>query len=367
MGASNQSFFYKAEDLKETFRGDVFDPATGNMEEVTIPVYEPEQDLVKAVNLAIHLKRPLLLMGEPGCGKTRLAEAVAFEAYKKDYKKHYFEWYVKSTTKVREGIYFYDALRRLRMSQEGSLNQEIWEEEKAIMDELKEKGANTRQINKELENFYIKHGFIKKGPLANAFDASNELEKPSILLIDEIDKAEIDFPNDLLLELDKNKYYIAETDTYTEVKKELAPLIIITSNNEKELPSAFLRRCLFHYIKFPKEAILTTILKERFKEYEKSSNVAEGNLREKVIKAFTSIRDRLTLSLSEKNISTSELIDWYEVTLENLERKMVSEEEITKQLDRIIQKVKSEKVPIPDYQVLLKNLEALSTILPEEA
>lgn len=312
-----------------------------------IDPYFPDQSLVDAVNLARYLKRPLLLMGEPGCGKTRLAEAVAFEFHGPDYKNYLVPWYVKSTTKAREGIYSFDAIARLRST-------ELEKDPDVLRQQLQLEGT-------EKEAFFIKSGFLRKGPLSKAFDLSSE-KKPAILLIDEVDKADIDFPNDLLLELDKTAYYIPETETYTERNKADAPLIIITSNNEKELPPAFLRRCLFHYIKFPPEPQLRQILDGLFDK-------APDGLKDDSIQAFIMLRERLNQGLSQKKLSTSELIDWFDA-LQHQHQKALTFD--GKPLDQAIKQTidelakRSPKVPLPLHQVLLKNWESVLAILPEE-
>ncbi len=185
--------------------------------------YVASDDLRVAVNAAIALQRPLLIKGEPGTGKTVLAHEVA-----KAIKAPLIEWHIKSTTKAQQGLYEYDAVSRLRDSQLG---------DERVKD--------------------IKH-YIKRGKLWDAFTAA---ERP-VLLIDEIDKADIEFPNDLLLELDRMEFYVYETQEV--IKAEQRPVVMITSNNEKELPDAFLRRCFFHYIRFPDREIMTQIVDVHF-------------------------------------------------------------------------------------------------------
>lgn len=234
-----------------------------------------DDKLKTAVNMAIALKRPLLLKGDPGCGKTRLAEAVAYALYGADFDAHYFEWNIKSSSKVSDGIYTFDYIKRLRDAQLDQIN-------------------NTRHSD-EAGNY------IEKGALAKAFEAS-KTGKPSILLIDEIDKADIDFPNDLLLELDQKRFEIRELKQ--NIVAEEAPIIFITSNDEKDLPPAFLRRCLFHYVDFPNQTDLLKIVKANFTDF-------DDQILNKAIEHFEILRGRMQgNNNAEKRVSTSELIDW---------------------------------------------------------
>jgi len=221
--------------------------------------YVATQDLMLAVNAAITLKRPLLVKGEPGTGKTMLAEEVAGAL-----KLPLLQWHVKSTTKAQQGLYEYDAVSRLRDSQLGD------EKVKDI------------------------HNYIVKGVLWQAFTA----EQPVALLIDEIDKADIEFPNDLLRELDRMEFYVYETREL--VKARHRPLVFITSNNEKELPDAFLRRCFFHYIKFPDADTMQSIVDVHFPKLKKELLAA-------ALKNFYDVRNLPGL---KKKPSTSELLDW---------------------------------------------------------
>ena len=191
--------------------------------------YIATEDLKVAVNAAITLERPIIVKGEPGTGKTMLAHEVA-----KSLDAEIITWHIKSTTKAQQGLYEYDAVTRLRDSQLG--------DEKV----------------KDIKNY------ISKGKLWNAFES----DKRPVLLIDEIDKADIEFPNDLLLELDKMEFFVYETNEIVKAKKR--PIVIITSNNEKELPEAFLRRCFFHYIQFPEIDTLKKIVQVHFPEIKKS-------------------------------------------------------------------------------------------------
>jgi MoxR-like ATPase len=221
--------------------------------------YIASRELQLAVNAAITLERPLLIKGEPGTGKTMLAEELA-----KSLDTELFQWHIKSTTKAQQGLYEYDAVSRLRDSQLG--------EEKVH----------------DIGNYII------KGKLWEAF----EVGKRPILLIDEIDKADIEFPNDLLLELDKMEFYVYETRKV--VKAVQRPIVIITSNNEKELPDAFLRRCFFHYIRFPDQEEMRRIIDVHFPNLKKS-------LLNQALESFFDLRDVPGL---KKKPSTSELLDW---------------------------------------------------------
>ena len=221
--------------------------------------YVASQDLMLAVNAAITLKRPLLVKGEPGTGKTMLAEEVS-EAL----SMPLLQWHVKSTTKAQQGLYEYDAVSRLRDSQLG--------DEKV----------------KDIQNYIV------RGVLWQAFTA----ERPVALLIDEIDKADIEFPNDLLRELDRMEFYCYETREMIRAKHR--PLVVITSNNEKELPDAFLRRCFFHYIKFPEADTMKQIVDVHFPELKRELLAA-------AMKTFYDVRNLPGL---KKKPSTSELLDW---------------------------------------------------------
>jgi MoxR-like ATPase len=226
--------------------------------------YVATDDLRVAVNAAIALERPLLVKGEPGTGKTMLALEVA-----RALGMPIIEWHIKSTTKAHQGLYEYDAVARLRDGQLG--------EERA----------------RDIRNY------IKKGKLWEAFTAP---VRP-VLLIDEIDKADIEFPNDLLQELDRMEFYVYELDET--VKAKVRPVVIITSNNEKELPDAFLRRCFFHYIKFPDNETMAKIIEVHFPDIKKRL-VAEA------LTTFYRMRDVPGL---KKKPSTSELLDWLKLLL----------------------------------------------------
>ncbi len=221
--------------------------------------YIATDDLMTAVNASITLERPLLVKGEPGTGKTLLAEEIATSL-----GKPFFEWHIKSTTKGQHGLYEYDAVSRLRDSQLGD------------------------------ERVHDINNYIQRGMLWEAFTS----EEPAVLLIDEIDKADIEFPNDLLREIDRMEFYVYETKETVRAKNR--PAVIITSNNEKELPDAFLRRCFFHYIRFPDHETMEQIVHVHFPDIKK-------NLLKEALETFFSIREVHGL---KKKPSTSELLDW---------------------------------------------------------
>jgi MoxR-like ATPase len=226
--------------------------------------YVTTEDLTLAVNAAVMLQRPLLIKGEPGTGKTRLAEEVASSL-----GLELLEWHIKSTTKAQQGLYEYDAVSRLRDSQLGDPRV------------------------KDIANYIV------KGTLWQAFAS----EKPVVLLIDEIDKADIEFPNDLLRELDRMEFFVYETREL--VKARHRPIVMITSNNEKELPDAFLRRCFFHYIRFPDKETMQQIVDVHFPDIKKT-------LLREALEVFFEVREVPGL---KKKPSTSELLDWLKLLL----------------------------------------------------
>ncbi|HCH33471.1 MAG TPA: ATP-binding protein [Oceanospirillaceae bacterium] len=254
--------------------------------------YVATKDLQMAVNAAVTLQRPLLIKGEPGTGKTLLAEEVASAL-----GMPLMQWHVKSTTKAQQGLYEYDAVSRLRDSQLGN-------------DKVHDVG-----------------NYIKKGKLWQAFDADQRV----VLLIDEIDKADIEFPNDLLVELDKMEFHVYETGERVQARHR--PVVIITSNNEKELPDAFLRRCFFHYINFPDKATMKAIVEVHYPDISQAL-VAEA------MQMFFDVRDIPGL---KKKPSTSELIDWL---------KLLMADEIPE--DLLANRDPTKAIP-PLYGALLKN------------
>ncbi|HYE47796.1 MAG TPA: MoxR family ATPase [Caulobacter sp.] len=243
--------------------------------------YVATDDLKVAVNAAIALERPLLIKGEPGTGKTVLAYEIA-----KALDAPLITWHIKSTTKAAQGLYEYDAVTRLRDSQLGD------------------------ERVKDVRNY------IKKGKLWEAFE---DAERRPVLLIDEIDKADIEFPNDLLQELDRMEFYVYETDET--IKAKVRPVVIITSNNEKELPDAFLRRCFFHYIRFPDEATMNAIVEVHY----------PGIKQKLVAEALRIFYDMRKVPGLKKKPSTSELLDWLKLLMvEDIGEEVLKERDPTK-------------------------------------
>ena len=254
--------------------------------------YVATEDLMVAVNAAIRLERPLLVKGEPGTGKTMLAEEIS-----KALKRALLRWHIKSTTKAQQGLYEYDAVARLRDGQLGE--------------------ARATKIS----------NYISRGMLWEAFES----ESAPVLLIDEIDKADIEFPNDLLLELDRMEFYVYETKQH--IKALVRPIVVVTSNNEKDLPDAFLRRCFFHYIQFPDQETMSRIVEVHFPDIKK-------RLLRRALEVFYDVRETPGL---KKRPSTSEFLDWIKLLLvEDIDPEVLR----TKDTSKIIP---------PHHGALLKN------------
>lgn len=254
--------------------------------------YVATSDLQMAVNAAVTLQRPLLIKGEPGTGKTLLAEEVASAL-----GKRLIQWHIKSTTKAQQGLYEYDAVSRLRDSQLGD------------------------------DRVHDIRNYIKRGKLWDAFESDEQV----VLLIDEIDKADIEFPNDLLVEIDKMEFFVYETGET--VKARIRPIVIITSNNEKELPDAFLRRCFFHFINFPDRETMMKIVDVHYP-------TIQHDLVKEALDVFFDVRKIPGL---KKKPSTSELIDWLKLLMaDNLPDEILKNRDATKAIP-------------PLYGALLKN------------
>ena len=292
-----------------------------DLEGRTYDPYIPSDDLKEAVNLAIALKRPLLLEGDPGCGKTRLAGAVVYEFTQKYLNNQenknsepewwdYYIWNIKSTTRARDGLYRYDAIARLRDAQLMGTDPDKLGE---VLDEDFEK---LKQRLKDKKNYR------KFEPLGKALDPENKHSYRPILLIDEIDKADNDFANDLLLELEELRFEIPETGESFSVPENKEPIIFITSNREKPLPEPFLRRCLYFFVDFPKEEQLENIIDKRFVKLTKSKKA----LVKQAMDRFFEIREKLDKIPGSRVPGTSEFIDFLTVLLDKKNIKNAREE-----------------------------------------
>jgi len=309
--------------LSLTYRGKI-QPKSGLYYEPIqqkIYPYDAGDELIEVVNLAIELGMPLLLEGEPGCGKSRLAHALVYEFnyHRENNPIKYYEWIVQSTSKAEDSLYQYDYIGRLQAAQiSGILRQKEIEESSS-----------------EQKNPATSKDWVDLQALGKAFKQSQDKQEQSVVLIDEIDKADRDFPNDLLLAIESRRFFIKETGDLIQANDQAFPLIIITSNQEKNLPNAFLRRCIYHYIELPNQERLRKILTERFTD-------AEQEVIIKAVDRFQEVRTSQdeTKSEGEKKVSTSELIAWFKSLL-----KYKPEE--------IIAKLKEDK--LPHASVLLKS------------
>ncbi len=290
-----------------------------------IPPYLPSPEIKELVRLAQILRRPVLIKGEPGSGKTQLARSLAYEWYGAEYKNHFFEWQVKSTSKAVDGLYHFDHIGRLRDAQI----------EKGESERERERGGTETGKERESGRGTDLRKYRSFGPMGKAFLTSTA-ENPSILLIDEIDKADIDFPNDLLLELDEGRFTIPASETGEVIEARYPPVIFITSNDERELPEAFLRRCLFMYIRFPEDQQLVEIIRAHIPGLLENQSalvnlVSTGindeaqpktiSFVEMAIKQFNLLREEIKNDPADnKRVSTSELLDWlraYQYDIEN--------------------------------------------------
>lgn len=283
--------------------------------------YDAGDELIEVVNLAIELGMPLLLEGEPGSGKSRLAHALVYEFnYGQESNPiKYYEWIVQSTSKAEDSLYQYDYIGRLQAAQISGI--------------LRQK--ETEESSSEPKNPATSKDWVNLQPLGKAFKHSQDKQEQSVVLIDEIDKADRDFPNDLLLAIESRRFFIKEIGDLIQANDQAFPLIIITSNQEKNLPNAFLRRCIYHYIELPNQERLRKILTERFTD-------AEQEVIIKAVDRFQEVRTSQdeTKSEGEKKVSTSELIAWFKSLL-----KYKPEE--------IIAKLNEDK--LPHASVLLKS------------
>jgi MoxR-like ATPase len=285
---------------------------------------------------------PLLLEGEPGCGKSRLAHALVYEFNKGNPNTttaiKYHEWIVQSTSKAEDSLYQYDYIGRLQAAQVQGIIKQPLAEDKNPKDPAKlAEGENPKDPAKPGD-------WVDYRPLGKAFKESQDRDIISVVLIDEIDKADRDFPNDLLLTIEKQEFIIKETGDTIRAREESSPIIIITSNQEKRLPNAFLRRCIYHYIELPSQERLTKILETRFLKYQE---LLDKKVIDKAVERFLDIRESQVndkIPSRDKIVSTAELIAWFQSFLKY-------------DADEILKKLSQEK--IPHAGALLKTYEDL--------
>lgn len=308
---------------------------TGKAKETKNP-YIAGEGLVEAVNLAIYLDRPLLLQGEPGCGKTLLAKAITEEWSQKYLREWpFYSWVIKSSSRAKDGLYTYDSVKRFQDAQLlGLLGSD------RLNDYL-----DLKEANKLMGRLKDPGSYIKYGSLGQAF---LEEKCPAVVLIDEIDKADLDFPNDLLEELEEKQFSIPEISKV--VKARQSPLIIITSNRERTLPEAFLRRCIYYYIDFPEEEQLLEIVSAHVKV--NFPNLTVEELKAKAINKFVAVREKMKIKINSKPPSTSELLDWLKILLQQPDMDLTESD-----LDKLAQKHSG---------VLIKNKEDLEFFLYDQ-
>lgn len=329
---------YKGEVQPQPNNTIIVNPREGSDEQTDLRIYPyyPSQGLIEAVNLAIKLRLPLLLEGEPGVGKSRLAHSLVYElndqiakhnkkrGTKKEKPVDFYYWNVQSISKGQDALYTYDYVGRLQAAQ------------------LKE--ANLEDDDRDPKDI---ESFVEYQPLGLAFKRSKEEKRQAVVLIDEIDKADRDFPNDLLLAIEERAFYVKETRQTIKADDEAIPIIIITSNQERKLPDAFLRRCLYHYIEFPSDTeALERILSGRFTK-------SDAEVRRQAIARFKTLREKMEFDKGEgKKVSISELINWFDALSTYPEK------------DVILEVLNQE--PLPFRQALLKSQEDIEEYGGEE-
>ena len=329
----------------------ITDPETDKIHEDVPTIKEPyiaSTSLAEAVNDALYLRRPLLIEGEPGCGKTRLAHSVAYEL---GYPLK--ECYIRSTSRAQDLLYTYDAVRRLYDLQEKNL---IIRNETDTENKDEIESSENKEQNETTNKSISRRQYVELGKLGEAIELSQK-DIPSVVLIDEIDKADIDFPNDLLLVLDKLQFEVDEVKGWKfdalqgqtpEQRRDFLPLIIITSNREKELPKAFLRRCLFYYIEFPEDEELEAIIKSHFQK-----DITP--LFEQALIKFLQLRNQTKLAWRKKP-STSEFINWLRLLERDEEAKKITAQGLG---DRALSQ-------LPCLHTLVKNQSDRSALKKEE-